>query len=100
MKGVDFDFQRYVERRKGAREAEAREGAAYAYSADLRFMRTLDRMRPVRLAMDATTRLWRSVARAELLASAVKASPTAHPRIDAAGRRSADILHIAAPTLY
>ena len=33
---VDFDFQRYVERRRGAREAQAREGAAYAYAGDLR----------------------------------------------------------------
>jgi Zn-dependent protease with chaperone function len=100
MKGVDFDFQRYVERRKGAREAEAREGAAYAYAPDLRFMKTLDRMRPVRLAMDATVRLWRSVARAELLGGAVKASPAEHPRVDEAARRCADLLHIAAPTVY
>ena len=31
MASFDFDFQRYVERRKGVREAETREGSAYAY---------------------------------------------------------------------
>ena len=50
---MDLDFKHYVERRKGERDAAAREGAAYAYSGDLRVLKTLDRMRPVRLAIEA-----------------------------------------------
>src|SRR5207302_5742928 len=78
---VDLDFQRYIERRKGAREAATREGAAYAYPGDLRVLRTLDRLRPVRLAIEATVRMWKSVARAELLGTAVKVSPAQFPPI-------------------
>jgi Zn-dependent protease with chaperone function len=100
MKTVDFDFQRYVERRKGAREAQAREGAAYAYAGDLRVLRTLDQMRPVRLALEATVRMWKSVARAELLGTAVKVSPVQFPKIHALGVRCSEILHIAQPTIY
>ena len=49
---IDFDFQRYVERKKGARDQEVREGAAYAYAGDLKVLRALDGLRPVRQAME------------------------------------------------
>ncbi len=97
---IDFDFQRYVERRRGAREAEAREGAHYAYAGDLRLLRTLDRLRPVKMALEATVRLWRSAARAELLAGAVKASRREQPTVYELGERCAARLHVAAPTIY
>jgi Zn-dependent protease with chaperone function len=97
---VDFDFQRYVERRKGAREAQAREGAAYAYAYDLRLLRTLDRLKPVKLALEATVRLWRSAARAELLAGAVKASQREQAAVYNLGERCAERLHVAAPAIY
>jgi Zn-dependent protease with chaperone function len=100
MRSVDFDLQRYVERRRGAKEAEAREGAGYAYGGDLRVLHTLERMRPVTLAMEATVRLWRSVARAELLGAAVKATSAALPTVAAVGQRCAEMLHIAPPTIY
>lgn len=97
---VDFDFQRYVERRRGAREAEAREGAHYAYAADLRYLRTLERLKPVKMALEATVRLWRSAARAELLAGAVKATQKEQPLVHALGERCAERLHVSAPTIY
>jgi hypothetical protein len=100
MPKVDLDFQRYVERRRGAREAQAREGAAYAYSGDLRVLRTLDRVRPVRMALDAAVRLWRGPAREELLAGAVKASPKEHAKVLLAAEKCAQALHIAVPTVY
>jgi Zn-dependent protease with chaperone function len=100
MPSVDFDFQRYVERRKGAREAEAREGAAYAYAYDLRLLRGLDRLRPAKLALEATVRLWRSAARAELLAGATKATLKQEASVHAAGQRCAERLHVAAPDIY
>ncbi len=98
--GVDLDFQRYIERRKGALEAQAREGAAYAYGGDLRVKKTLDSIRPVRLAVEASVRLWKSVARAELLGTAVKVSPQQFPKIDALVEQAAKGLHIARPTVY
>jgi Zn-dependent protease with chaperone function len=97
---IDFDFQRYVERRRGAREAQAREGAHYAYAGDLRLLRTLERLRPVTLALEATVRLWRSAARAELLAGAVKASEREQAVVHRLGQRCAERLHVAAPTIY
>ena len=97
---IDFDFQRYIERRRGAREAQAREGASYAYSGDLKVLRTLDRLRPVRLALEATVRMWKSVARAELLGTAVKVSPQQFPNIHALAVKCSETLHIAVPTIY
>ena len=97
---MDFDFQRYIERKKGAREASTREGAAYAYSGDLKVLRTLDRLRPVRLAIEATVRMWKTVARAELLGTAVKVSPAQFPNIHALVEKAAETLHIAVPTVY
>jgi Zn-dependent protease with chaperone function len=100
MPGVDFDFQRYVERRKGAREAEAREGAAYAYAFDLRLLRGLDRLGPAKLALEATVRLWRSAARAELLAGATKATAKEQATVHAVAERCAERLHVSMPDVY
>jgi Zn-dependent protease with chaperone function len=97
---VDFDFQRYVERKKGAREAEAREGAAYAYAYDLRLLRGLERLRPATMALEATVRLWRSAARAELLAGAVKATAKQESLVHTVAQRCADRLHVAVPDVY
>lgn len=100
MKAVDFDFQRYVARRKGARAAQVREGAAYAYPGDVRLLRTLDRLRPVQLALAETGRLWRQAARAELLGPSVKVTPERYPAVHKAVRRCAEILHIDMPAVY
>src|SRR5260370_36947017 len=99
MPSVDFDFQRYVERRKGAREAEAREGAAYAYAYDLRLLRGLERLRPAKLALEATVRLWRSAARAELLAGATKATAKQQSRLHSVAERCAWSLRVMAPAV-
>jgi len=97
---VDLDFQRYVERRKGALEAQAREGSAYAYSGDLRVKKTLDSIKPVRLAVESTARLWKSAARKELLGTAAKVSPQHLSRVDALADQAAKTLHIARPAVY
>ncbi|MCA1665317.1 MAG: dynamin family protein, partial [Myxococcales bacterium] len=86
--------------RRGAQQAQAREGAHYAYAGDLRLLRTLERLRPVKMALEATVRLWRSAARAELLAGAVKATQREQATVHALGERCAERLHIAAPTIY
>jgi Zn-dependent protease with chaperone function len=96
----DFDFQRYVERRKGARDQQTREGAAYAYAGDLKVLRTLDRLKPVKMAVEAAAGLWRSSARAELLGPAIKASEGHFPKVHAAAHQCAERLHISPPTLY
>jgi Zn-dependent protease with chaperone function len=100
MPTYDFDFQRYVARRKGAREAQVREGAAYAFPGDVRLLRTLDRLRPVQLALEETGRLWRAVARAELLGAAVRAGGDHFPQAAQAASRCAQLLHIEPPAVY
>ncbi len=97
---VDLDFGRYIERRKGALEAQVREGAAYAYGGDLRVKKTLDSLRPVRLAIESTSRLWKSIAKDELLGAAKKVSPQQFPQIDAAAEQAAKALHIPRPAVY
>ncbi|HZS36551.1 MAG TPA: M48 family metallopeptidase [Polyangia bacterium] len=100
MPKVDLDFQRYVERRKGARDAQAREGAAYAYAGDLKLLRTLDRLSPVKLALESAVRLWNASSRKELLEGAVKVSARERPAIHALAARCAETLHIAVPAVY
>jgi Zn-dependent protease with chaperone function len=100
MPSVDFSFQRYVEARRGAEEARAREGAAYAYAGDLKVLRTLQHARPITLAVEATVRLWRSVERARLLGNAVKVGPKQFPRIHAMVDQCAQTLHISPPQVY
>ena len=97
---VDLDFDKYVAVKKGAAQARARDGAAYAYSGEFKVRRTLSYARPVTLALEATVRLWKNVARAELLGSAVKVTDQQFPRIYALTAKCASILHIPVPAVY
>ena len=82
-----------------ARAAQVREGAAYAYPGDVRLLRTLDRLRPVQLALEEAGRLWKSGARAELLGPAARALAPRFERVQQAARRCAEILHIDVPAV-
>lgn len=97
---VDLDFARYVALRRGAAEQRARDGAAYAYSGELRVRRALKLARPVTLAIEATVRLWKNMARAELLGTAVKVTDQQFPRLYAITARCAETLGIAMPSVY
>jgi Zn-dependent protease with chaperone function len=98
--GVDFDFARWIASRRSAMDQQAREGVAYAYSGELRFRRTLAAARPVTIAIEATTRLWKDAARAELLGSAVKVSSTQYPRVYQAARTAGANLRVTVPTVF
>lgn len=100
MPEISFDFKNYIEQRKGADDALARSGAAYAYPGDLKVLRTLGRVTPVTLAVEATVRLWKNVARSDILGSAVKVTDKQFPDLHRLTQRCAAQLHIAAPTLY
>ncbi len=60
--GVDFDFAKWIAVRRGSMEQSAREGAVYAFAGERKVRRTLAMARPVTMALEATTRLWRDVA--------------------------------------
>src|SRR3954470_665692 len=98
--GVDFDFTRWIATRRGAMEQQAREGAAYAFSGERKFRRTLAMARPVTMALEATTRLWKDVARTELLGTAVKVTDTQFPRVWEAAKKSAGMLNVRLPAIF
>jgi Zn-dependent protease with chaperone function len=98
--GIDFDFARYIAMRRGAVEQQARDGAAYAYLGERKFRRTLSAARPVTMALEATTRLWRDVARAELLGTSVKVTDQQYPRVHEAARRAGEALGVRVPPVF
>jgi Zn-dependent protease with chaperone function len=98
--GVDFDFARWLAARRGAMEQQAREGAAYAFTNERKFRRTLMLARPVTMAIEATTRLWRDVARTELLGTAVKVSDQQYPRVYEAAKTAGAALRVKVPPVF
>jgi Zn-dependent protease with chaperone function len=98
--GVEFDFTRWLAARRGAMEQQAREGAAYAFTAERKFRRTLNLARPVTMALEATTRLWRDVARTELLGTAVKVSDQQYPRVFEAAKAAGAALRVRVPVMF
>ena len=98
--GVDFDFPKWLAQRRGALEQSAREGAAYAFTGERKFRRTLMLARPVTMALEATTRLWRDVARTELLGTAVKVTDQQYPRVYEAAKRAGAALHVRVPVVF
>jgi len=100
MAAVDLSFSRYVAACKGAGQARAREAAAYAYSGDLRVRSTMDKLRPITLAIESAVRFWNTVGRSRLLGSAVRVSNRQFPALHAKIARCADVLQIQLPTVY
>lgn len=99
----DFDFQRYIERQQspdGTRSAQEDEFGAYAFSGDLRVLRRLDRVKPVRLVAESTVRFWKSVQRNELLGSSVRITRRQFPELYDATAECARTLDIPMPTVY
>ncbi len=98
--GVDFDFARWIAERRGSQEQQAREGAAYSFTGERKFRRTLQIARPVTIAIEATTRFWRDSARTELLGAAVKVTDSQYPRVFEATKQAAIALHVRAPVVF
>ena len=98
--GVDFDFAKWIAQRRGALEQQARDGAAYAFAGERKFRRTLTIAQPVTMALAATTRLWRDVARTELLASAVKVTDQQYPRVYHAAKAAGAALKVPVPSVF
>jgi len=98
--GVDFDFAKWIAVRRGSLEQQEREGAAYAFSGERKFRRTLTIARPVTMALEATTRLWRDVARTELLGTAVKVTDQQYPRVWQAAKLAGAALRVRVPSVF
>jgi Zn-dependent protease with chaperone function len=98
--GIDFDLARWLAARRNKEEQQAREGAAYAFANERRFRRTLAVARPVTMALEATTRLWRDVARTELLGTAVKVTDQQYPRVWTAAKAAGEALRVRVPPVF
>src|SRR3954468_10323283 len=98
--GVDFDFAKWIAVRRGSLEQQQREGAAYAFIGERKFRRTLAIARPVTMALEATTRLWRDVARTELLSAAVKVTDEQYPRVYRAAKAAGAALRVRVPAVF
>jgi Zn-dependent protease with chaperone function len=97
---VNLSFSTYVAACKGAGQARAREAAVYAYGGDVRVRQTMDKVRPVTLAMESAVRFWNTVGRSRLLGSAVRVSNRQFPALHAQVSRCAEVLQIPLPTVY
>jgi Zn-dependent protease with chaperone function len=98
--GVDFDFAKWIAARRGSIEQQWRDGATYAYAGERSFRRNLAMARPVTMAIEATTRLWRDVARTELLGTAVKVTDEQYPRVYKAAKAAGAALRIRVPAVF
>jgi Zn-dependent protease with chaperone function len=98
--GVDFDFARYVQEKRGVLAQRARDGTAYSYAGERKVRGGGASARPVTMALEATTRLWRDVAKAELLGSSVKVTDQQFPRVHEAARKASEGLRMKAPPVY
>jgi Zn-dependent protease with chaperone function len=56
--------------------------------------------RPVTMALEATTRLWRDVARTELLGTAVKVTDQQYPRVWTAAKIAGEALRVRVPPVF
>jgi len=100
MGQVDLDFKKYIEQRQGGQQGHAEDGAPYAYAGDQKVLRTLGRVKPVTLAVEATVRLWKGVTRGQILGSAVKVTDKQFPDIHALVVDCSRRLQIAPPSVY
>lgn len=100
MISIDFDLARYVAYRKGLMEKRVRDGAAYAYVGEHKVRRALIGARPVLIAIEGTSRLWRGSARKQLLGASTKATDQHHRRVYQAANRAARGLDMDAPPVY
>ncbi len=94
----EFSFASFLEER--AQPGGGLRPEAYALPSDLRVVRGVTTLRPLRLAMESSVRFWQEVARGSLLARSVPATPEAFPRVAQALERCAARLGMNPPQVY
>ena len=97
-----FDFQNYVDRKKNPGGGHEERGGFgdYAFSGDLRVLRRLERLAPVRVVVEATVRFWKNFRKNELLGTSVKVGSRQFPHLHSQVVECAEILDIPTPTVY
>lgn len=97
-----FDFQNYVDRQKNPGGGHAERGGFgdYAFAGDIRVLRRLERLAPVRLVVEATVRFWKTFERSNLLGNAARVTSRQYPQLNDLVIECAQILDIPTPTVY
>ncbi|PJB44775.1 MAG: hypothetical protein CO108_08300 [Deltaproteobacteria bacterium CG_4_9_14_3_um_filter_63_12] len=96
-----FDFQGYISNRKNPEErAKSLTFGDYAFRGDIKWLRTLTTLVPVRLMVGATMQLWSGWGRKEVLADAVRASEKDASRLLEVSNEAARALHMAPIPVY
>ncbi len=97
-----LDFKQFVERKKNEHVGGTPETAGhdYTYIADKQTREAFDKIRPVRIAMEAAVRVFNQVGKGQILGSGVKVSARQFPRIHKLSERCSDALQIPAPAIY
>ncbi len=94
---IDFDFAQYVNHRRGLVHQRARDGSAYSFSGERKFRRVLNTAKPVSLAIEAASRMWKT---ADLIANTDRASDENYPNVLEAGKQAGKMLNIDPPPIY
>ena len=99
---MNFDFQQYVDVRKNPHKKRSEHGefGEYAYSSDIRILRTLSHAKPVRLAVEASVRAFKAWHRSDILGRSVRVSARQFPRLYEIVAECAERLHIPVPVVY
>jgi Zn-dependent protease with chaperone function len=96
---MTIDFGEYVSRRKSGYVGD-RGGDHYAYSGDLKMLKTMRTLKPIELAVASTVRLGKGVVSGDLLGTSVKVGPNQYPRVYQIARSCADTLGIPMPMVF
>lgn len=94
----EFKFDRFIEATQ--RGAFGREGARYAYSADVTMLRSFQRLRPVEYAATALVRTNRELLRGDLLGKGVRVGPKQFPSLHKLVTHCANALSVGVPHVY
>ncbi len=99
---MEFDFQRYIQdkRRVGGGAPTDSTTAPYAFGRDARVLRTLERARPVKLALEASHKLDVERLRERILGGARRADDQHEPRLARRFEKLAASLSMSPPPLY
>ncbi len=97
-----FDFQHYIDQQKSPSGTAEERGnfGDYAFSGDLRVLRKLERLAPVRMVVEASVRFWKTFQRSDLLGTAVRVNSRQFPAFHDQILHCAKILKIVVPTVY
>jgi Zn-dependent protease with chaperone function len=97
---VDFQFQNFVEQKKGSSAISAEVGGQYAYSDDLKALQALQKLKPVTFVVESSIRMSKSLSMNNIVGNAVKVTPRQFTKLYEILLHCAAALQIPVPTLY